>query len=308
MRQLSRPLRWAGLVVIVLVAGVGLYLVARGDSPEAATAAGDPHGMVGDVPSEQVARILRAGRAATSDTSQAALVAEGRRLFRSTALAKAGESCQSCHTDGGGVNPDVGTIVHPQEPGDVKGPRDPPSLWDIADTAPYGWTGHEPDLQAFAVGTILSHFRDGASQSDATTGEQARALVAYMQTLKAPTTAFDQGRLSAAAQRGESIFVGKGGCVGCHVGPSFTDGELHDLRVPQAPGDDDTGAAPSGPLLRAFNTPQLRDVAATAPYMHNGSLKTLRDVVQFYDEQSVIAPLGLTPDEVNDLVAYLESL
>ena len=78
--------------------------------------------------------------------------------------------------------------------------------------------------------------------------------------------------------------------------------------MPQAAGDDDPGAATSGALLHAFNTPQLRDLASTAPYMHDGSLPTLRDVVRFYDQQSVIAPLGLTDAEVDDLVAYLESL
>lgn len=303
-----RLVQGVGLLALVAVAGIGLYLLARDDEPSTAQASTDAHGQVGRIPAPQLARILQAGQTATADTSEAALVAEGRRLFRSTEVAKSGESCQSCHTEGGGTNPDVGVIVHPQEPGDFKGPREPPSLWNIADTAPYGWTGHEPDLAAFAVGTIVSHFRDGASQPEAKTGEQARALAAYMRTLRAPETAFDQGQMSAAALRGESIFVGKGGCAGCHIGPTFTDGALHDLRVPQAAGDDDPGAATSGALLHAFNTAQLRDLASTAPYMHNGSLPTLRDVVRFYDQQSVIAPLGLTDAEVDDLVAYLESL
>jgi cytochrome c peroxidase len=304
-----RLMQGVGLLALVAVAGVGVYLLARRDEPTGVQAAStDPHGEVGRISASRLARILEAGQTATADTSQAALVAEGRRLFRSTEVAKSGESCQGCHTEGGGTNSDVGVIVHPQETGDFKGPREPPPLWNIADTAPYGWTGHEPDLTAFAVSTIVSHFRDGTGQPEAKTGEQARALAAYMRTLRPPETAFDQGRMSASALRGEALFVGKGGCSGCHIGPTFTDGALHDLRVPQAAGDDDTGAATSGPLLHAFNTAQLRDVASTAPYMHNGSLATLRDVVRFYNEQSVIAPLGLTDPEIDDLVAYLESL
>ena len=302
-----RLARWAAVLIALCAAGAGVYLLARSQGQPAAVG-GDPHAMAASVSPAEADRVLRAAAVPEADASQAALVAEGRRLFRSTELAKAGESCQSCHTDGGGVNPDIGTIVHPQEPGDFSGPRDVPSLWNIADTAPYGWDGRQPDLAAFVVGTIVSHFRAGASQSDARTAEQTRALVAYLGTLKAPTTAFDRGRLSAAARRGQSIFVGKGGCIGCHIGPSFTDGALHDLGVQQAAGDDDTGAAPSGPLLRAFNTSQLRDVGSTAPYMHNGSLRTLADVVRFYSDESAIAPLGLTEPEVADLVAYLESL
>jgi cytochrome c peroxidase len=56
------------------------------------------------------------------------------------------------------------------------------------------------------------------------------------------------------------------------------------------------------------NTPQMRDLKNTAPYMHNGAFKTLKEVVQFYNTQSALAPLNLTPAEVDDLVAYLESL
>jgi cytochrome c peroxidase len=299
-----RHLRNLGFLALLVIVGGGVFLVAR-DGGDEAVGAGDPHA---NVPRSEVARVLRAGQTATADPSDAALVAEGRGLFRSTSVAKAGESCQSCHTDGGGTNSAIGVIVHPQEPGDFKGPREPPALWNIADTAPYGWTGHEPDLTAFAVSTILNHFKDGTTQPEATTAKQARALAAYMRTLRAPASAFDTGRLSPAARRGESIFVGKGSCIGCHVGPALTDGALHDLHVPQADGDDDTGAAPSGPLLRAFNTPGLRDISSTAPYMHNGSLATLPDVVRFYNERSILAPLQLTDGEIDDLVAYLQSL
>ena len=68
--------------------------------------------------------------------------------------------------------------------------------------------------------------------------------------------------------------------MGCHVGPLLTDNAVHVTGVPKVtPEDTDPGAARSGPRRNAFNTPQLRDLAATAPYMHNGSLATLRDVV-----------------------------
>ena len=148
----------------------------------------------------------------------------------------------------------------------------------------------------------MSHFRDGASQPDAKTGEQARALAAYMRTLRAPETAFDQGRMSASALRGEAMFVGKGGCAGCHIGPTFTDGALHDLRVPQAAGDDDPAPQPAAPCCTRSTPPSCVTSRPRRPTCTTARWPTLRDVVRFYDQQSVIAPLGLTDAEVDDLV------
>jgi len=293
----------AGLVTIALA--IGVVVIARDGEEEPASA----HASVGKVPRERLDPILRATEGASTATSRAELVAQGRALFRSQTLAKSGESCQSCHVEGGGTNAEVGTILHPQAEGDFTGPRDPPSLWGVSRTAPYGWSGRTPDLATFVVGTIESHFKDGETQPAGRTASQVAALVAYLETLEPPVTAFDQGTLSAAALRGEELFQGKGGCMGCHAGPLLTDNQLHDTLVPKvARTDTDPGAATSGPLRNTFNTPHLRDVRNTAPYMHNGAIKTLRQVVEFYDQRSSIAPLRLTPAEVDDLVAYLESL
>ena len=131
------------------------------------------------------------------------------------------------------------------------------------------------------------------------------ALVAYMSTLDAPLTAYDRGRMSAAALRGQQIFDGKGGCAGCHGGPLFTDNRLHVTGVPQAPGANDPGATrPAG----AFSTQQLRDLRNTAPYMHNGTIPTLRDVIEFYENGSTVPGIDLTDSETDDLIEYLESL
>jgi cytochrome c peroxidase len=160
-------------------------------------------------------------------------------------------------------------------------------------------------------------------------------------------------RYPLAAQRGLKIFVGKGNCAVCHFGPGFTNGEFHDVGVPffVAPGqvdagryegvkrlqadaynlmgkwsDDPSGAAATKTRHVAstqqdfgrFKTPSLRNVALTAPYMHNGSLATLPDVVRHYSEmnterihshgEQLLRPLDLTPRERVDLVAFLESL
>ncbi|MBI1943307.1 MAG: cytochrome-c peroxidase [Betaproteobacteria bacterium] len=157
-----------------------------------------------------------------------------------------------------------------------------------------------------------------------------------------------------AAWRGLRIFVGRGNCSACHFGPAFSNGEFHDTGVPffVAGGGVDPGRLGGIRKLLAsefnllgrysddgqkksslktrhvaaehrnfgeFKVPALRNVALTAPYMHNGSLATLADVVRHYSELSadrlhadgevlLLRPLRLGAGEAADLVAFLESL
>jgi cytochrome c peroxidase len=102
----------------------------------------------------------------------------------------------------------------------------------------------------------------------------------------------------------------------CHVGWRFTDDRFHDIGLPSR--DPGRGVVPGGtPGLQAFKTPGLRDVARTAPYMHDGSLPTLAAVVRHYAGGFVARPavapsmdrkLRLTPRERDDLAAFLRSL
>jgi cytochrome c peroxidase len=161
-------------------------------------------------------------------------------------------------------------------------------------------------------------------------------------------------RYPLAAQRGLQIFVGKGNCNVCHFGPNFTSGEFEDVGVPHfaekgrvdtgryggigtllaspfnllGPHNDDPVKAAGVPTRHVeqlhrnwgeFRVPSLRNVARTAPYMHNGSLATLKDVVRHYsevneerlhgmDSKRLIRPLRLTAQETADLVAFLETL
>ena len=163
----------------------------------------------------------------------------------------------------------------------------------------------------------------------------------------------EAARYPLAAQRGLRIFVGRGNCSTCHFGPAFSNGEFHDVGVPffvaggVDPGrhgglrklaanpfnllgrhsDDRGGEAalktrhvfPEHRNFGEFKVPSLRNVAQTAPYMHNGSLPGLADVVRHYSELSpdrlhadgeslLLKPLRLNPDEAADLLAFLESL
>jgi cytochrome c peroxidase len=115
----------------------------------------------------------------------------------------------------------------------------------------------------------------------------AKALAAFERSLVTPNSRFDQfvrgdkDALSDLEQKGLQAFL-KAGCAGCHSGPMFSDFELHVLGVEdheQLPGPD---AGKDGSF--AFRTPTLRNLRFTAPYMHNGTLPTLRRVMEFYED------------------------
>jgi cytochrome c peroxidase len=147
------------------------------------------------------------------------------------------------------------------------------------------------------------------------------ALAAYVQTLATPRTPFDDWRdrlgatgaatptpaFPAAAARGLRLFTGRAGCAACHAGPAFSDDALHVSLVHSmtAPGVPDDGH-PGGPA-NAFRTPGLRDVAATAPYLHDGSAAGLCDAVRPHADDGRVTPV-LTADERSDLVAFLRAL
>jgi cytochrome c peroxidase len=194
----------------------------------------------------------------------------------------------------------------------------------------------------------------------------AKALAAFVETLGSHRTAFDEfrdaleradtaaaARYPRSAQRGLKTFVGSGNCSLCHFGPTFTNGEFHDVGVPfqLGPGRVDAGRHQGIKRLLAdrfnllgrysddvsggtgmktrhveplhanfgqFKTPSLRNVGLTAPYMHDGRLATLRDVVRHYSEldmerihthgEQLLRPLKLAPSAIDDLIAFLETL
>jgi cytochrome c peroxidase len=264
----------------------------------------DPHAPV-HFSKAKLHSLLAATESATKSTPNAELVSQGHALFFSHDVARTGESCQSCHVGVGGVNAEIGTIQHPR-PGnatDFTGARDPIALFGVGETAPYLWGGTVATLQQQTINVIKTFFKDGATQPDSTTGSQAAAIVAYMNTITPPVSPFDLGTMSDAAKAGESVFNGKGHCNTCHTGVLFTDLLQHDTKVPKPNGETDPGHGGN-----AFDTPQMRDVRNTAPYMHNGVEKTLEDVVNFYDTESSIAPLNLTPQQKSDLVEFMKAL
>jgi cytochrome c peroxidase len=129
----------------------------------------------------------------------------------------------------------------------------------------------------------------------------------------------DQTALSASQQRGEALFFGKAMCVSCHSGPLFTNGQFANIGVGMDKPNPDLGRYAITRQKEdwgAFKVPTLREVAHTAPYMHDGSLKTLEEVIDHYNRGGSansnldmrIRPLGLNAQEKQDLVEFLKAL
>jgi cytochrome c peroxidase len=272
-------------------------------------------------------------------------IALGRRLFADKRLSADGTvACASCHdprlsfTDG-----------EPKGKG-ITGKRlvrHTPSLWNAAFSPLLFWDGRANSLED-QVRFPVEHPDEMGSTLDAaalrlaadagyarafaeafpgdgnplTAGTIARALAAYERALVSPPTRFDAwvaGKADALTEAeigGFRLFAGKGRCIACHSGFAFTDHNFYDIGLPSP----DKGRGKQIALAaadHAFKTPTLRELAWTAPYMHDGSLATLEDVVRHYEKGGVRRPtrskdlprnLRLTEAERADLVAFLETL
>ncbi len=129
----------------------------------------------------------------------------------------------------------------------------------------------------------------------------------------------DKKQLSASAVRGMDVYLNKAKCDQCHEGINFTTNAYHNLGVGTDKPNPDEGrfaVTKNAADWGAFKTPTLRDIARTAPYMHDGSLKTLEEVVDFYDKGGLpnknlderMKKLNLTAQDKKDLVEFMKSL
>lgn len=268
----------------------------------------------------------------------------GRRLFEDPRLSGNGQvSCATCHQPllsfSDGVALRAGLDGKPL-------PRRVPQLWNLSWGLTFFWDGRAASLEQQALGPIVNPremagdlsrvvatlradpdiarrfalaFPADPQISDRTIGA---ALAAFERTLVSPRTRFDawvegdDNALDADELGGLRLFVGKAGCVACHRGWRFTDDAFHDIGLPSA----DLGR---GGVLNlaaanhAFKTPGLRERVWTAPYMHDGSLASLDEVVAHYADRRVERPtlsrdlprrIELSPAERRALVAFLTTL
>jgi cytochrome c peroxidase len=254
----------------------------------------------------------------------------GRRLFFDKKLSRDGSlSCASCHepkhafSDGRAV----ARGIHGAE-----GLRNTPALINRGYGSHFFLDGRASSLESQALEPILNPIELGLTQPELQqrTGlkatEVVAALATYVRTIRSGGSRFD--RYSAGESRavnqlekeGMRIFRGKGRCNACHVGPNFTDEQFHNTGVAWRDGRfDDEGrfSVTRNPLDHgAFKTPTLREIARTAPYMHDGSIATLEQVINFYSDggrqnpslDAQIRPRNLTSEEQLALTAFLRTL
>jgi cytochrome c peroxidase len=271
-------------------------------------------------------------------------IALGKQLFFDTRLSgDNSRSCASCHlpekafTDG---------LPRAKGTGGKELSRNTPTLLNVGFYSAYFWDGRAGSLEEQAIFPIQSpdemnqdlpalekelyaipgyaaQFR-AVFGSGVTADNIAKALAAFERTLVSRNSPFDRylagdkGALSEEAERGWELFRGAAGCMRCHSGPNFSDGKFYRLGTTFR--DRGRGAVTGEKRdYYAFRTPGLRDVARTAPYMHDGSMEMLTQVVEFYYRGAPIQspdglPLDIAPllgqsySEISAIVAFLESL
>lgn len=327
-----------GVVAAALaVAGVAALLVAA-QSPQAATP---------DVASD--ARLAFKRPAGLPDRGGLlpayAVVDLGRMLFNDVRLSGDGTmSCATCHqaqlafTDG-----------QPRHAGRNGKPltRNTPHLWNLAWSETLFWDGRAKTLEQQAAGPIenaaemaghlpvvVERLKADPKAADAFARAfpdrpvvdaegLVAALAAFEWTLVSPLTRFDQwvsgdeAALDHDEKAGFALFAGEAQCTSCHSGWRFTDEAFHDIGLP------DTGDLGRGTILdlraadHGFKTPSLRELAWTAPYMHDGSLATLDAVIDHYAGSVTARPtlskdmppvLSLSQEERQQLIAFLGTL
>lgn len=254
-------------------------------------------------------------------------------------------SCATCHDPSKGWTDQapVSAGINGQ-----KGGRSAPTVLNAAYLELQFWDGRAPSLEEQAKGPIQNPIEMGFTHEEAvariaavkgyrklfkkafgddavTIDRIAKAIASFERTAvtgNAPYDRFEAGDKSAlteAQQRGMALFFGKANCSVCHTGKSFTDGDFHNIGVGMLAAKPDLGrfeVSKEERLKGAFKTPTLRNLSDTAPYMHDGSQKTLEEVVDYYDRggeknewlSGDIRPLALTKEERADLVAFLKAL
>lgn len=251
-------------------------------------------------------------------------------------------SCASCHDPNKGWSNDAAfaTGVDGQ-----MGGRSAPTIINSAYFPLQFWDGRAKGLEGQALGPIANpiemnlpidkaveklnaipgykkQFRK-VFKTEVTADGIAKAIASFERTVlsgDAPYDRFkagDESALSPAAKRGMDLFFNKAKCSACHKGHSFTDLAFHNLGVGYEKDSPDLGRFAVTKLegdKGRFKTPPLRDIHTSAPYMHDGSQKSLKEVVEFYNKGGVknaqldeeMKPLQLTEQEVEDLVVFMK--
>jgi len=255
-------------------------------------------------------------------------------------------SCATCHDPAHGFAEPRATSTGIRQ---QVGARNAPTVLNRLFSKEQFWDGRAADLEEQAHGPIVNKIEMGMPSHDAcverlrgvkgyaplfekafgtpeiTMPRVAQAIASYERRVLTGNSPFDRyqagdkSAMSAAAVRGMAIFNDKGNCDTCHAGFNFTDESYHNLGVGMAATKPDLGRyeiTKQDVDRGAFKTPTLRNVTETGPYMHDGSERTLREVLVFYNQgghpnpwlSKEMRPLGLSDAEIDDLLAFLQAL
>jgi cytochrome c peroxidase len=270
-------------------------------------------------------------------------VSLGKKLYFDTRLSvTSAQSCASCHSPGFGWGDGLPVGVGH---GMAKLGRRSPTIVNAAWGAIFMWDGRLASLEEQALGPIQSPgemnmpiaqlmdrlasiaeykplFAAAFPNEGMKSKTLAEAIATYERTVVSEPAPFDawvegnEKAISEEAKRGFAIFNSKAQCSSCHEGWNFTNDGFQDIGLPSA----DVGRGQFLPdvikMKHAFKTPGLREIARRGPYMHDGSMATLEQVVDHYDRGGVdrpgrsdlMKPLGLSSQEKTDLVAFLNTL
>jgi cytochrome c peroxidase len=270
----------------------------------------------------------------------------GRFLYFDKRLSADGSvSCASCHDPARGFTDcaPVSTGIRGQ-----RGARSAPTVINRAYSLAQFWDGRAATLEDQVKGPIANPIEMGNTHDamvmslrgiagygplfekafgtpEITVDRVAQAIATFERTILSGNSRYDRYKagdkkaLSAAQVRGMRVFFDKAECDSCHEGVNFTLNAYANLGVGTDKPEPDVGryAVTKNPAdWGAFKTPTLRDVARTAPYMHDGSLLNLHQVVEFYNKGGIpnknldkkIKPLHLSEQQKDDLAAFLEAL
>jgi len=254
-------------------------------------------------------------------------------------------SCATCHNPKTGWSDEgpVSTGIKGQ-----KGTRRAPTSINSTYMALQFWDGRAKNLEEQALGPMINPIEMGNPNHDVVVERIrkipvyvdlfqkafgappskeniAQAIGSFERTVLSGNSKYDQfvagnaTALNESEKRGKDLFFGKAMCVTCHNGPTFSDSQFHNLGVGMNKPNPDLGRYTQTKQEKdkgAFKTPGLRDVALHAPYMHDGSQKTLEEVIEFYDQggeanpqlDPLVRKLNLTPQEKTDLVNFMKAL
>jgi len=250
----------------------------------------------------------------------------GRKLFSDQRLSRDNTvSCSTCHDAKRGF-----TDARPMSVGvdGRAGPRRVPRLLNRGYGKSFFWDGRAATLEEQVTQPISNPkemdlpLKEASARVNLPVAMIEQALASYVRTILSGDSPYDRyllgsgDALTAQQRLGLRLFRGKAGCAVCHVGPNLTDERFHNTGIGW-PADEGRGAVTKREADRgAFKTPSLREAARTPPYMHDGSLATIEEVIDYYDQggkpnpslDPEIRELKLSADEKAALVAFLRAL